>query len=123
MAYTVIIGDKFSGPMARKSAPTRGAAMAHAKSELRDYMSTGDKHERQGQPRGRDRRRLWGPCGRGKARDRARERGLPQGGGEVMERFEIEVLAVKGVLEDEELGELLEGYDTRVVRITRKEVE
>ena len=48
MAYTVIIGDKFSGPMARKSAPTRGAAMAHAKSELRDYMSTGDKHERQG---------------------------------------------------------------------------
>lgn len=38
-------------------------------------------------------------------------------------RFEIEVLAVKGVLEDEELGELLEGHDTRVVRITRKEVE
>jgi len=43
MAYTVIIGDKFSGPMARKSAPTRGAAMAHAKRKLRDYMSTGDK--------------------------------------------------------------------------------
>lgn len=35
----------------------------------------------------------------------------------------IEVLAAKGVLEDEELGELLEGYDARVVRITRKAVE
>lgn len=26
MAYTVIIGDKFSGPMARKSAPTRATS-------------------------------------------------------------------------------------------------
>lgn len=43
MAYTVIIGDKFSGPLSRKDGiRTRAEALAHAKEELKDYMTRGD---------------------------------------------------------------------------------